>query len=106
MAYFTHAPFVPKTIKLYDRTLHKWITESEMTLEEIIHAPVKAMKRLKVTEGFNDTPTTRHRYYGVVVAYIRYEKGDDPKQKSLYRYWNNILKRNIEPYVEAKETTV
>jgi len=105
MAYFTHAPFAPKTIKLYDRTIHKWITESGMTLEELIHAPVKAMKRLQATEGFNDTATTRHRYYGVVVAYLRYEKADDPKQKSLYRYWNNILKRNIEPYVEATTTT-
>ena len=106
MAYFTHAPFTEKTNKLYNRTLDSWVVKAEMTVEEIIHAPVKAMKRLKSTEGFNDTATTRHRYYGVVLAYIRYEKEDDPKQKSLYRYWNNILKRNIEPYVEAKETTV
>jgi len=105
MAYFTHAPFTEKTLKLYNRTLDSWVVKAEMTVEEIIHAPVKAMKRLKATEGFNDTATTRHRYYGVVVAYLRYEKEDDPKQKSLYRYWNNILKRNIEPYVEAKETT-
>jgi len=103
MAYFKNAPFTEKTFKLYDRTLYNWVEKAEMSVEEIIHAPVKAMKRLQASEDFNDTVTTRHRYYGVVVAYIRYEKDDDPKQKSLYRYWNNILKRNIEAYDEARK---